>query len=488
MLAICPETAAPPRGSACTVFDTIKALVVGATGHVRLAESDQFLAEKIARRITARRIPSMESYLHLISSPGGKDEFDALIAELTIGETSFFRHSEQFDALRDQVLPACLARNAASRQLRIWSAGCANGAEAYSLAALVHTLLGDGIADWSLAIVGSDINRAFLAEAERGHYSAWTLRETNEDQRRAFFLPRDGGWSVRERYKRNVRFVHHNLVGGALPCFDKFLSSFDIILCRNVMIYLDAANNRRLADRLATVLVEDGWLFTAPADFNPRLDDLLTREKLSSGAFAYRNKTQRPPHPATKWTSPQPAPEPLSAMPANSSERNASPSPRRRGQTLRAKQPVRRGPVAKTTVKDAPPTLDAIIALADRGEWDMAAHRCTELLRTDSCNAAAHYYDALVQLYAGRSAGAELALKRAVYLDPNFALAHYQLGLMHKEAHEVDRCAKSFANALSALGAVPDDAPASPCGRITARELQDLAALQLALLNRPGQP
>jgi chemotaxis protein methyltransferase CheR len=124
------------------------------------------------------------------------------------------------------------------------------------------------------------------------------------------------------------------------------------------------------------------------------------------------------------------------------------------------------------------------------GDWTAAAHDCEAFLKVDSCNAPAHYYYALVQYYAGAAAAAEQALKRAIYLDGNFALAHYQLGLLRKDAQDQALCSRSFQNVLGALRDVPDEVPVSPCGAITALDLRELASRQLELLGRlrAGQP
>lgn len=158
-------------------FEELKAFLVSTTGNFRLSAKDSPVQEKVRGRLRQNGLSSLGEYLELLKDgKAGKRELDSLIAELTVGETFFFRHPDHFDALRDHALPAVLKRNEPSRQLRIWSAGCANGAEAYSIAMLVHSVLGERLADWNVTIVGSDINRTFLAEAEAASYSAWMMR------------------------------------------------------------------------------------------------------------------------------------------------------------------------------------------------------------------------------------------------------------------------------------------------------------------------
>jgi chemotaxis protein methyltransferase CheR len=440
-------------------FHNLAALLADITGHVRLATENRLLRAKVTRRMQSVGLDSCCAYLDLLQSSRGRFELDGLIADVTIGETSFFRHPEHFDALRAVVIPDCLARNAGWRQLRIWSAGCANGAEAYSLAIVLHGLLGPELPAWTIDIVASDINRTFLSEAAAGRYSAWTLRDVPDAQRSAYFHADGAEWTIREPYKRHVRFVQHNLIGDAIPCLHKGIGAFDIIMCRNVMIYLDEARNRHLAHGLHAALAEGGWLFTAPTDFNPQLERLLSLQRVA-GTLLYRRS-------APVATAPR-----IDRQAAGAEVRQPREAPRAAAAAIAIPQPE--------TVR--PCGLTDIATLADRGEWQAAVQSCELLLRTDPCNAGAHYYHALVQHSRGATAAAELALKRAIYLDRDFALAHYQLAVLRKEGGALVQSRQSLCNVLDALESLPDERPISPCGRIIARDLRALAIRQLDAL------
>lgn len=194
-------------------YKELKSVIVHATGHCRLAQTDSLLLKKVSGRLRETGLSSLGDYLSLLRNDAqGNSELDSLIGELTVGETFFFRHPAQFDALRNHVLPACLKRNERSRRLRIWSAGCANGAEPYSVAIVVHALLGRRLADWSVSIIATDLNRALLAKAKRGLYSAWSLRGVPRPRISAHFSKRGGEWAIKDDYKKNVTFMHRNLV------------------------------------------------------------------------------------------------------------------------------------------------------------------------------------------------------------------------------------------------------------------------------------
>ena len=160
------------------VFGRIKRLVIERTLHHYYDNKDDQLSDRLHRRFAATGL-SPEAYLRLLES-GGSEEWGHLESEITINETFFFRFAEQFDALRDVILPGLVEARAAVRRLRIWSAGCSTGAEPYSVAILLHRLLGPALRDWSVSILGTDIDEAALATARQGEYTDWALRSLSQ--------------------------------------------------------------------------------------------------------------------------------------------------------------------------------------------------------------------------------------------------------------------------------------------------------------------
>lgn len=476
-----PRHAAQAQPATDPATEEIKALLARATGNVRLSAADSPVVEKVRHRLTQTGLPSTSAYLSLLKGgETGKHELDNLIAELTIGETYFFRHPEQFDALRDHVLPACIERHRNSRHLRIWSVGSANGAEPYSIAIVVQQLLGSQIDDWTVTIVGSDINRAFLAEAEAGIYSKWSLRAMQDATLAPHFARNGPLWAIDEKYKQYVHFVYHNVIHEPTPLIHKNIFAFDIVFCRNVMIYFEERANRELIDRLDAALVDDGWLFVAPTDFTPYLNAAFMAEK-QAGAIVYRKR------PAAATPLPRAIDDRArlrATVPAYQSRPQTPTKPARSAPPRRDRRARRDASAREPNVPDAAPSGDiaTIVALANRGDWASAAHHCETMLAADACNAEANYFHALVLQSTGAHAAAEQALKRAIFLDRGFALAHYQLALARKEAHDIAACVKAFRNTLDALSQTPDAEVVSPCGQITALELRELAAQQLELL------
>jgi chemotaxis protein methyltransferase CheR len=176
-----PRHAPAPKDD--PAYRALKDAVIARTGHFYYVDKDDLLFERIEKRRRAVAAPTVAAYIERLSGPGGEAEWNALEAEITIGETFFFRFSDQFDALRRRILPEIIARNAETKRIRIWSAGCSTGAEAYSIAIVLRELLGDALQDWNVGVVGTDINDGFLAQARRGVYGRWALRTTGAADR-----------------------------------------------------------------------------------------------------------------------------------------------------------------------------------------------------------------------------------------------------------------------------------------------------------------
>lgn len=238
-------------------FARIAALVRRHLG-ITLADSKRPLVySRLARRLRALRLDGFSAYLDLLASPEGGAEREELISAVTTNVTAFFRESHHFDTLRGAALPALIDRARAGGRVRLWSAGCASGEEAYSLAATLTAACPDACRR-DIRILATDIDRAVLARAEAGLFPAEAARPLAPDLSRLIF-PRDGhgpaGLTVAEPLRRLIRFRRLNLVE-PWP----MRGPFDVIFCRNVMIYFDRPAQEEIWQRLSALLAPGGWL------------------------------------------------------------------------------------------------------------------------------------------------------------------------------------------------------------------------------------
>ncbi len=230
----------PLKGAAPTgdpAFAALKSRLVARTGHHYYADKDDLLWERVGRRMRARGVPDPAGYLALLEE--SEAEWAALESEITIGETFFFRYAEQFAALRGTILPERIAARSDERRLRIWSAGCSTGPETYSVGIVLHELLGDRLPDWRIGLTGTDINRDVLAVARRAVYGSWALRTLGAEERERYFRPgpREGTFALRSEFRGLARFEPQNLMSLLDGTASLALTDYDLILCRNVLIY-----------------------------------------------------------------------------------------------------------------------------------------------------------------------------------------------------------------------------------------------------------
>lgn len=448
------------------LYPQLKEQMIESTGLNYYADKDADLARRIGHRLATTGSQDCAAYLAMLRDPlRGPSELDALIAELTIGETYFFRHPEHFDALRERVLPDLMSRNRAlsppKRSMRIWCAGCADGPEPYSLAILLKREMAHQIHGWEVTIFGTDINRHRLAKAREGKFEEWALRSTSEEIKRDCFSKEGRFWTIAPKYKEGVSFQFHNLVEDSFPSLLNNLSSFDLIVCRNVMIYFGPDLMHRMIQQFHDCLVPGGWLVVGPSE--PNMTCFASFHVVNAPGVTLYQRPHQPfgPGIAAETLTMAPLP-PVPAVP-------------------RVRDSTTNGQVA-APARSAPPTLERLRHYADGGAWENAARCCEELLREDNLKAKVHFYHALVLEQMNKHVEAETSLRRVLYLDRRSVLAHYYLGLLLQSRGDPKQAARFFENTLNLLQFRDDADSFSEADGITAAELKKLAGMHLEIL------
>lgn len=237
-------------------FRLLRDLVQAHCGIVFRDETRYLLERRLAPRLQALGLGSFAEYHRFLRyDPGREVELDEAIDLLTTNETYFYREPHQLAALTREILPELATTLAARRQLRILSAGCSTGEEAYTLAVIVREArLFEG---WDVQIIGADISRRCLSAARASAYGEHAFRAPEAAPMRRWFQLRGGKWVVDESLRRMVRFTRENLLD---PRALASLPQVDVLLCRNVMIYFDLEARRRVLARFHERLREGGWL------------------------------------------------------------------------------------------------------------------------------------------------------------------------------------------------------------------------------------
>jgi chemotaxis protein methyltransferase CheR len=341
------------------------------------------------------------AFLRLVADPAaGRGALDRLIEEVTVNETFFFRERRALEAIS---WPLLLERAHArgSSEIRVWSAACSTGEEAYTLAIMACEAFAP--VEPPVRILATDISTQVVARAWEGHYRERAVRGVEPALRSRYFNDDDGLIEVGARPRRHVEFARHNLALDPIPPLGE--GPFDLIVCRNVLIYFDPATVERVIAALEGALHPDGMLILGAADTL-----CGTTRRLAQLAL------------------------------------DEPPSSARRAPPLRA---ALRRPLGRTPEREA--TVEGAVRAASEGRRADALADTAALLTAQPLDADASFVRGLVLLESGSAAEAAAALRRALYVDPTFGLAAFQLGRAYDELGDIAAAKRSYGQALRAL-------------------------------------
>jgi len=451
----------------------------------------------------------------------GGASWEAILAQLTIGETYFFRNEAQFDALRRHVLPELLARRAMVRTLRLWSAGCATGEEPYSLAIVLNELLPPDHS-WNVSILATDINPHFLARAGEALYGNWSFRQTPNEVRDRYWSAEQGRWRLRPDIRRMVSFVRINLAEPSYPAITNGTSAMDIILCRNVTIYFDEVTIRQVVERFYNALTPGGWLIVGHAEPQASVyrqfevhnfpSAVLYRKPLDAPLFSvvpagrmFDPSAQSIPQPPT---APEPGSERKELHTPDRSRPDASqpavstmpPGPQQQSDDanrwntilvqLARNEKFAAEELLIQLLRGDPTHLQARTMLgrlyADRADWPRARQQCEAALEQNPLYIPAHYLLAQICEHQGQLDTALAAYRRTVYLDHGFVPGMLGMANVWRGLGRPANAQRYYRNALKYLGEVPptttipeaDGASAGELVMFIARELEAITDLR----------
>jgi len=415
----------------------------------------------------------------LLSAPPTAAQIEVLASHLTVGETYFFREKKIFDVLAAGILPELVrSRRGREQRLRIWSAACCTGEEPYSLAMLLHQAIPD-LADWHVTILATDINARFLRTAAAGSYGEWSFRDAPAGiKERYFWRAGDGRYAILPEIGKLVKFAHLNLVEDVYPSLATDTNAMDVIFCRNALMYFTPSHARKVIRNLHHALVEGGLLVVSPSEASHALFPQFLAVNFP-GVILYQKRDAKL-RTEQRWT-PAPLGETAEfAAPAIETtlpwvpvavpiERAPDPPPE---EPTRVETTPTPGAMAETLYQqgryaEAADILRAAIdqhasepaafsllarALANQGDLAEALVWCERWITADKLDPAAHYLRAVVLLEEGAPEQARASLQRALYLQPDFVLAHFGLGNLARGRGKRDESQRHFANALHLLG------------------------------------
>lgn len=470
------------------------------------------LCENIIDRTRCLRMPSVDDYYRLLTNRSDRSdqEWETLIDILTTGESYFFRDQGQIQLLRNDLLPELIRKQRYQDEeqrgdrpsLNIWSAGCSTGEEVYSLAILLMELLPDW-RNWHLRVLGTDINALAIAKAKTGLYNDWSFRLVEPRLKNSYFQAQKGYWKINSDVQKIVDFQTHNLSLDSVPKHKGQPISFDLVICRNVFIYLTKEAIDICLEKFCHALKDNTYLITSHTElyghnlncFQVKVlpESIVYQKKCSLGKenHLYPKKKSNSfdrylPHqpvfplpfppaqgnqglPSNPSTTPYPLKSYASKPPV---VRNLPPKNNQKSQELEHlfNQKDYTNIIKKSRIylqenpKDFVTLLSMAKSYANLGQLDLAIQYANECLSVSAFAIDPYYLLAQIAEEKGELEQAKLYLKRIIYLEPKLISAYLDLGSLYAQQGNKIQARKFWNIALDLLQKHPQDA------KITASE------------------
>lgn len=432
-----------------------------------------------------------------------KESIKKIAAHLTIGETYFFRDPQQFKLLRMKLIPEILQhKESGERHLRFWSAGCASGEEAYSMAIIAEQLQFTQ-RDVHISILGTDINVESLRKAEKAIYREWSFRGMPSEIKRYYFAPLDDQhYQVVPKIRRRVKFEFLNLAEKTYPTLQSETNAIDILMCRNVLMYFTREQQKNIVQRFHNALSDNGVLFVSPCEVDEELFQQF-QMVVEPNVIYFRKSpvqaTAQPIHtfdhttfsssPATissKDISYQSTLQKETVYPTDHATSGNDFSWRmvskliEEGQSQDALHILGQLPVQEQNTAQA--LLYRAQALANQGELQHALSSIEESVKVNKIDPKAHYIHAMILIELERYSEAKDALQRTLFLDHDMILPYMNLGNIAKQVGEKALAIKQYKTALTLLEKLDPDHQIEGTQGLTAEQLMEMIRSMLEMI------
>lgn len=388
-----------------------------------------------------------------------RGQIENLAMHLTVCETFFFRDPEIFAALEEEILPALIAeRRKTQKKLKLWSAACSSGEEAFSLGILLHRLLPD-LADWQIRILATDINKKQLDKAMAAKYGEWSFRGAPEWIKERYFRQSENGFLLDDKIRQMVSFFSLNLMQDIYPDREKELFDVDIVFCRNVLMYFSPIQAKTVIKKMQSCIIDGGWIITNPIESAEELRDCFCGTSNYSPALRKKCVTQGNDDVIAsafeKSGILEIEQERLMAF-AEKAELTLAREKKAPEQSLEIRGKVRQ--------------------LADCGKLAEALECCEQAMTENRLNLELQYLAAMILLETKRLEEAAAALQRVIYIEPDFVMAHFYLGCIYQQQSRIAEGKHALANVRELLQNRRHDDPVEEGEGINAGSLLEIVA------------
>lgn len=270
-------------------YDFIRKVLKERSGYLLAADKQYLIDSRLTPLARQAGFASLDELVQKMKAPNAGKLLEQVTETMTINESFFFRDKIPFDRFKDTMLPSMLEARASTRRLRIWCSAASTGQEPYSLAMILKSMK-EKIAGWNIEIVATDISRDVLERARAGIYSQFEVQRGLPIQMLMQFFQQVGEqWRVTDEIRKMVQFRHLNLI-------EKFsmLGTFDLVFCRNVLIYFDHKTKSDVLERVAQQLTPEGYLVLGAAETVVGLSESFKPHPEKRGLYMRTPKAEKP--------------------------------------------------------------------------------------------------------------------------------------------------------------------------------------------------
>ena len=466
-------------------------------------KQEKELISKISLAAKGFDFSNTESFVQwLLNQKLNAKQTRTLASFLTIGETYFFRERKALDFLEFYYLPNLIykRKKTNNKTLRIWSAGCSSGEEPYTLAILLTRIL-PNIESWDISILGTDINPNFLDKARTGVYSKWSFRGMTESFKKEYFdVVDETKYKIKPFIRKMVNFSYLNLAHPPYTPLKNKVDAFDVILCRNVLIYFSREGIKMVTKNFYNKLENGGLLLLSAVESSNLICEDFDRSIYEGLTIYEKNPEQNKTRQAAwnrisvlKTSQNTTKPTPKASYITNLrkevfASRDLKPKPKKvldkaldlnklkallSSTDINEVEKIVQQEIAKGKNQTGYYLLLAQIK-ANKREFDTAEQCCKKVIQLEKVNTEAYFLLANIYNEQGKIEEAVDAINKALFLDPNFSMAHFLLGNIKRNSYKNNEAIRHYNSALKSLSKLKEDEVVAGSDGLTAGRLSEM--------------
>jgi len=470
-------------------YNKLGKIIETSTG-IKLGPKDHQRIKKIvSERVKKLGSPSWKDYNKLISSKSGKKELKQVIEEITIPETYFFRDINQCNAFKNHIISHFKNKKSEKQKqkLKIWSAGCSSGEEAYTLAMIIIQNI-PNYSSFDISITGTDINHTSIEKAKKGVYKDISFRGVSPEIITRFFKNKKNSYTISDQVKRLVNFKIFNIMLKNQRKYSFQFSEFDIIFCRNVLIYFDETIIRNIFNGFFHALALDGYIILGHSEANLAPGSLFKPVR-AKGTYLYqKNQKKYQPEPRSE----------LRVVPASFAfDKNKPAAKKIDSASQNPDQLIYKEALAlyfaerygnakniiNKLLKDKNPAMEFLILAAliriNLGDFERAIAYVRKIQLKDEFMPEAHFIFGLIYENENFSEHAISSYQTALFLNSKFFLSYFRLAHIYKTLGNKSKSLRAFKNALNVAENANEDKIYLLSGGFSKKSLTDICMQNL---------